>query len=350
MLLDNTRFAYATGRIRVIERLLIDRSGYNRMIDAATVKEAAEVLSEAGYAVAGGTDIFAGKDPRRLGDSFGAHEIENLLEAERRKTGELLMEVSPDEYIANYFLIKNDYHNIKVILKAEFSGAGTYDPAWLSVPGVYEAGKLAGIITGRLYGDMPEIMRKAVSQALDIFGRTGDPQLSDIVLDSARFAQMKEYAAASGDTFLSGLAVVMIDMSNIKSALRCIKLGKAADFAERVLIRGGSMDISFFNALRDAEPQIIAEQLEGTRYGGIISGGIRSYLDEGKLISLEKAADSCIIQYADKAKYVAIGPEPVIRYFVVKEYEIMNAGIILAGKTGGIPGNVIRERIRDAHV
>ena len=49
------------------------------------------------------------------------------------------------------------------------------------------------------------------------------------------------------------------------------------------------------------------------------------------------------------AKYIALGPEPVIAYLMAKETEIKNLRIIFTGKINRLPENTIRERLREAY-
>ncbi len=44
----NTQYAYGVGRIRVIEKRLIDKAKFDRMIEAKTTKEALKMLNGAG--------------------------------------------------------------------------------------------------------------------------------------------------------------------------------------------------------------------------------------------------------------------------------------------------------------
>ncbi len=346
--MESTGYAYATGRVRAMERLLISKSGFDRMIDAKTYEDTLKVLTEAGY----GTDArpegsFTGAAASGLAQA-GVPDPEMILDHERVKLGILIREITPESCLYNFFMIRNDYHNLKVLLKAEFSGqeAGA-TAAVLSWPAIIEPDKLKILVRDRLYAEMHPIMREAVKETLDLFGRTGDPQLSDIILDTARFAQMREYAGEVPGDFTAGLLEIMTDSANIKALLRCRKLKKQADFIRRVIMQGGSIGRDYYSAMLGDSMQEMAEKLQATKYGVFIREGMAVFNATGRMAGIEKAMDRCVTGYVSGGKYVAVGPEPVIRYIVLKEFEIMNAGIILAGKINKITNDVIRERIRE---
>jgi V/A-type H+-transporting ATPase subunit C len=103
----DSSFAYAIGRIRAIEKRLLDKGKFDRMIESKTPEEAIKVVAEAGYAES---------------SSFSGNivDYEIVLKEEERKLFSLLKEISSQSEVFDIFMLKNDYHNIKVILKSEF--------------------------------------------------------------------------------------------------------------------------------------------------------------------------------------------------------------------------------------
>lgn len=73
-------------------------------------------------------------------------------------------------------------------------------------------------------------MKQAVAEAADLFGRGGDPQEIDIIMDKACFSQIADAAEKSGDDFLIGFVRLQIDINNIKSFMRLRQIGKSMAF------------------------------------------------------------------------------------------------------------------------
>lgn len=91
------------------------------------------------------------------------------------------------------------------------------------------------------------------------------------------------------------------------------------------------------------------EALGRTPYQKVCQEGIASYLTTGSLTRFEKLSDDYIINYVKKKRYVVLGLEPLVGYFIAKQTEIRNAGIIMVGKINNISGETIRERLRETY-
>ena len=199
----DTDYLFLSTRVKALERNLLTRERMERMLEGRTAEDAAKVLQECGY----------GELSR-----VGQQELDKMIADQRHKTMEDLSSVAPDPRLIDVFKIKYDYHNIKVLLKAEAMGT---DAARLLV----EAGRVPtdqladGMRTAELKG-VSYTLRRAVSQAREVLSSTGDPQLADFVLDKAYFAEMFELARATGSSFLEGYVRISIDAANLRSLVR----------------------------------------------------------------------------------------------------------------------------------
>ena len=111
--------------LRAREPKLLNAEKASRMLDASTFEEAAKLLTDCGY-----------DDMSQLRSA----EIEQALSDHRKEIFDEIERLSPDKVIPELFRMKYDYHNAKVILKAEametesdhlFSDAGRISPAQL---------------------------------------------------------------------------------------------------------------------------------------------------------------------------------------------------------------------------
>ena len=81
----------------------------------------------------------------------------------------------------------------------------------------------------------------AAREARQVLSTTGDPQLSDFVLDRAYYREMLSCAGDSGSDFLVRYVQATIDAANLRSAVRTLRMGRGADFLRRVLFSGGTV-------------------------------------------------------------------------------------------------------------
>ena len=97
-------YLYISARIHAMENRMLTRERMERMLDARTAEDAAKVLTECGY------EDFPALTPAA---------IEHLLDQARLELFADLRKASPDPGIVDVFCIKYDYHNAKVLLKAQ---------------------------------------------------------------------------------------------------------------------------------------------------------------------------------------------------------------------------------------
>ena len=332
---NDTQYAYSVSRIRAIERKLLDKGKLDRMVDAKSPEEALKVLQEADYGNLGS-------------DTANIYEYENLLGEEYKKVYNLLKEIAPEPDVFDLFLISNDYHNLKVLLKAEFSGQD--DNGLLIESGSIPSGKLKTMIRDRNMSNMPAIMKNAVEESIETYNKTLDPQVIDIILDKASFKQMKDTSIKSGNKFIKDLVTLFIDLANIKVFLRVKALNKSFDFLQKILIAEGSINIKLFIGNLDNPLDSFIDALQFTSIGAFLQEGIENFKSTGTLTKFEKLSDNSIMDYVKKSKYVSLGIEPLVGYLMAKEMEIRNARIVMVGKINNISNEVIKERLREAYV
>lgn len=330
----DTEYAYSVGRIRVIEKRLLNKNDFDRMIDARTPEDALKVLLEAGYS----SD----------GDSMSPYGYELLLKEEQKKVYKLLKEIAPEPEVFNLFLYRNDYHNAKALIKEEFSGQNADNI--LIEPGTITGERLRTLIRDRNFEELHPALHEAIEESIDTFNRTKDPQIIDIILDRACFRQMKEAADASKHDFVINLVAAWIDLSNIRTFLRIKVLGKSSDFLQKSLLPCGKIHHEAFLRNLDNPLDSFIDEIKNQPYEPLYQEGIEGLNNTGNLTGFEKISDNYIISLVRKALYISLGIEPLIGYLIAKEMEIKNARIVMVGKINNIPEDIIRERLRDTYV
>jgi len=342
MLYKDSNFAYAIGRVRAIEKRLLDKGKFDRMIESRTPEEALKVATEAGYTE---SSSFSGN----------AVDYEIMLKEEERKLYTLLKEISSGSEVFDIFLLKNDYHNIKVILKSEFLEIEIDDS--LLNTGLIPVSELKTIILDRdfnklsqLLKDSSEHMKNSIEEVIDTFNRTNDPRHIDLILDKAYFNHILNLSEKYGYSYVKDLIKIIIDTTNIKTFVRIKSLNMTFDLLKRSLISGGDIDISVFLENYEKGSETLLQKTKHTRYYNLISECIGSYMEKESFARLEKLLDDYIINFVKKSKYKTLGIEPLIGYLVGKENEIKNLRIVMVGKINNISNNIIRERLRETYV
>ncbi len=324
-------YLFISSRVRALESGLLTRERMARMLEAPSAEDAAKVLLECGYPEMSPLD---------------GETIRSVLASEHHKVVTELSTMVPDPSIIDVFKVKYDYHNVKVILKSEAMGTDPL-PLLMNMGRVPAKELLEKISSSDLRG-IPAILQEAIGKAKETLGTTRDPQLSDLVLDSAYFQDMFLIAQKAESRFLEGYVRICIDAANLRTAVRTLRMGKSSDFLRDILFSGGNMyPYRVLNAASAggslAELFAMSPLKEAAEAGAAAISG-------GRMTIFEKLCDNALTEYLRGAKYVPFGEAPVISYVAAKESEFTAVRILLTGRMSNIPAEIIQERLRESYV
>lgn len=328
--LKDTDYLFISTYLRSRERNLLTAGRMERMIDAPNAEEAAKVLSEIGYGEF---------------SSVTGQTVSGALAREQEKLFQDLYRFAPDRSVIDVFKVKYDYHNLKALLKARAMGVEA-DRLLLDAGRIPVQELRRAVLEGNT-GNLPEMLRKAADEAVEVLSSTGDPQRSDFVLDKAYYAEMLSAARATRSGFLVNYVKAAIDAANLRSAVRTLRMGKGVDLLRKVLVEGGGIAPDTVQAAALAGN---LESLYRTTFLREAAGLGAAAIQGGGLTAFEKACDDAVTGVAAGAKRVPFGVEAVIGYLVAKEIEFTAVRIIMSGRLAGIDGDTIRERLREAYV
>lgn len=328
--LKDTDYLFISTYLHSRERDLLTAARMERMIEAPTAEDAAKVLQEIGYGELA---------------SVNDQELSAVLAQEQEKLFQDLYRFVPDKAVVDVFKVKYDYHNLKTLLKAR--AVGVDGTRLLLDAGRVSAEEMRRAVTEGEYGSLPELLRRAAIEAGEVLSATGDPQLSDFVLDRAYYAEMLSAARATGSSFLVRYVQAAIDAANLRGAVRTLRMKKGADLLKKVLVEGGSIRADSVQAA--ALSGNLEELYRPTELRAAAELGTAA-AQGGSLTAFEKACDDAVTAVAARAKSVPFGVEAVISYLVAKEIEFTAVRIIMSSRMAGIGGDTIRERLREAYV
>ena len=214
--IKDTDYLYASARVKSIEKNLLSRDRLERMIDAKSLEDALKFLSESGW-------------PEIADYTMAA--VEGVLTDRRSEAFSLIRGLAPDRRLSDIFLIKYDYHNLKAILKSEVTGEETDD--LLIDNGIFTCRQLKAMLQESNFAGMGETMAASLVEARDVLARTQDPQLLDLILDKAMYADMLAMADLFGSAFLKNYVALMIDSANLRMVVRLQHMGKGRDTPPR---------------------------------------------------------------------------------------------------------------------
>ena len=324
-------YAYAVARLHSIENKMPDLDAFFRMAGSGSIGDALRQLSDFGY-------IFNSEE---MTDS------DDMLKTGMIKTIDLLKGLIEEHGYLRILLSKEDYHNLKVLSKAE--ALGVEHPDLLTEGGGFSSEELTELFKDRALDKMSPIMKKAAENALETMSKTGDPQLMDVIYDRAYFEEAGQNAALLGNRFISGYLTLIIDLTNIRSYIRVRKASLGTGFLRKVIIPAGRIGpVVYEKSMEGHDDELIG----ATRYSdieNIVLTGLGCLSGEAAFSEFEKTIDDLVIDYIKPCRYSAFGIEPVISHLIAKEMEIKNIRIILSGIANGLDEDIIKERLRKTY-
>lgn len=322
--MNQTDYAYGVSYIRSIENRLMDKGDIEGLILTKTPEEAMRMLNDKGYS----------------NEPVSPSDFEQLLSKQQSLCWETVREVAPKDAPLDILLYKNDFHNLKVAIKAVFSRKENYETLFLT-PATVDTKIIEQAISEKNFSNLPEMLRRGAERSYEALSNTEDSQLSDIIIDKASMDYTMECALKSKSGFLIDLIRLENTLADIKIAYRAMKTEKNADFLNQALSENSGIkrEILISSALEGEEPLLNYVSQSG-------------YEDAANALKIsvsefEKYQDRAKNAFVQKASMITMGAEPLIAYILKKQAELLSVRIIMSGKINGFDENQIRERLRD---
>lgn len=328
---SDSDYLFLTALLRARQANMISGELLDQMLSSGSFDEAARSLAEAGWP--------------DMSDMDGK-EIDEVLSKRRNDTFADVRRISPQPEVVDFFEVRYDYHNAKTLIKGE--GAGVKAEHLLSNAGRVAPDKLEKAFLEDDYRSVPDALGASMREAKAVLARTGNPQLADFVLDKAYFDEMKKIADVLGNAYAAGYVRLTIDIANLRTAVRCARMKKNAEFMESVLIPGGSV----------SPERLLQAFASGEGLGGVFTSASchdaaalgNEAIKGGRLTAFELECDNVLNRYIKDAKMKGFGAEAVIGYLAAEENNITAVRMVLTGLLTGVDPERLKERLRETYV
>lgn len=308
-----TEYASAVAAVKAMESTLMTQTDIEQLINTSSKSERQAIINS------------------RNGE---AQDISDVWE--------MLMTFASDSKELKILLYRNDFHNLKAVLKAMISNR---EPeTYYITPSNVTLEDLKQAFREKEADILPEYMRETARSAYELLTRTLDGQLSDSLIDCAALDAIQKSAEASGSDFMKHYAALTAACADIKTAYRCSKMGKSRQFLESALCGSSELDKEAMIRSALSGVDILFEYLKKSGYGEAAE------LLKDNPAGFEKWCDDVIMDLAASARMQAFGIEPLAAYYIAKEAELKNIRIINVCKECGTARETITERMRKLYV
>ncbi|MDD3926026.1 MAG: V-type ATPase subunit [bacterium] len=326
---NDIRYAYATGRIRALQKGLIDEAVVRRMLEAPTPEAAFSIMMETPYAA--------------YATGAGISDYERMLEAGLADAYRLIRSISPDGTLADILIRRYDLHNAKIIIKAERMGI---DYRRLMAPvGSIDPDIVVRAWRDRDWRDLPGWLGRIMYRAALMIDNSGDLYLIDLMIDKSWFDDLRLWSEERS-SYLRSWLTARIDTVNIAGMLRSRVSGWSRERWREVFVEGGKVSRSRLEGLYDLTPEQAASGLTGTDYRREIEEGLEGYREHGSLSYMEALFEARLLEALRSERYVTFGPQPLLAYLLRKEAEVRALRTVMIGKLNGLPHDTIHRRLR----
>ncbi len=318
-------YEYSIGSVRAREKHLLTHTDIEQLLACKTTDELCATLRDKGFGE--------------------GNTVDELLQSRTESLWKYLRETSPDFSVFTPFLILNDVHNFKVILKGTMANRAydnlTATPCTVEVPVMVKA------VENRRMSLLPEWMQRPADKAYEALAHTGDARLSDAYVDKAVMQEILRLCETGRSRFLGDYFKNTIFYCNIKTAIRSARTGANREYLKRALVRmeGFDKDAVITVAMKGFEPLLdyLAKRSEYR-----CCDAIEAYRESPS--AFERFVDDRLTLLTKECcKRVSEGAEPMLGYYLGSETEKKVIHIIESGIRTQSGADTIRERLREIY-
>jgi V/A-type H+-transporting ATPase subunit C len=324
----DTRYGFAVGRIRVLEKRFLTKQLLNRLILSASAGEAGRILSEAGY----GRDVDAVRS---------WNQVEALVQEEWRTALELVCQLSRDPAWTDLFRKRIDFHNLRVILRE--STVDERQDNLLREGGQVEIETIRNAVQSKTVKSLPLFLQNAVGHFHEVSDDKRDWQEIDTFIDRAEFQEWQDVLESYPNPFLESWRALESDLVNLRTFFRLKILNRKELSPEKVWLPGGRLNRAVLNSLF-AEPwEEMLRILGKTEYGELIARTIRQIEVDQPFSQWEQMCQEIRLQLIQMARICGFGIEVLFAYFIFKEIELSAVRRIVVGRANSLSKETIEE-------
>ncbi len=268
--MSNNSLVYSNARVKAMENSFLTNEKIVRMAYSDSLEEGFRVLLESSY---GGGLVVDAKD------------YDALLQTEDARVSEFVLEAMPSGQGMESFVVKNDYHNLKAIVKGKYMRLDDVD-FMLMPKGSFDPKEVKDMVYADDYSVLTDLQKTALLE-IDSARANGNtsPRFIDLTLDKACYKEIMSSLKKVKNKFMPKYWQTNIDMMNISCFVRACNAGDKTLFDES-FIDGGKLEKRFFTG----ELSGVLDKLAYTSYPQIAEA-----LKTGDFVAFERIWDNTLL-------------------------------------------------------
>ncbi len=322
--MSNNSLVYSNARVKAMENSFLTNEKIVRMAYSDSLEEGFRVLLESSY---GGGLVVDAKD------------YDTLLQTEDARVSEFVLEAMPSGQGMESFVVKNDYHNLKAIVKGKYMRLDDVD-FMLMPKGSFDPKEVKDMVYADDYSVLTDLQKTALLE-IDSARANGNtsPRFIDLTLDKACYKEIMSSLKKVKNKFMPKYWQTNIDMMNISCFVRACNAGDKTLFDES-FIDGGKLEKRFFTG----ELSGVLDKLAYTSYPQIAEA-----LKTGDFVAFERIWDNTLLNIFKDERNDIFSVAPIAGFYVAKKIEIKIVRMICILLKNDVDKDVIRDRLRELY-
>ena len=306
--MNRNDFILPVSMIKVQEKKLLSEDKLIKMLETNSFKEILRILNDTDYSYS-------------IATITRDDEYEKIINGELERVFKFTREISKNnQEIVDLAALKYEYQNLKLLLKDKGNILDEYN-----------------ISTGII--DKEEIMNN-----FNEVKKYKDLKEACIELDKMYLKHLLKLAISTNIPLFIDYSKISIDRYNVLTFLRLKKQNRNVDYLDDILVDGGNIckeDLikSYFT---NTYLPLFKKKIETKSW--------ETFEKNEDILEIEKVFDNMIISLVKEYKNVTIGPEPIFRYIIAKEYEFKALRLIMSAKLNDIDIELVKSRLRGVYV
>lgn len=318
-------YIYAGTRSKVLERKLLSENQKELLVGAKSVSEMFTVLHDTYVA-----PFLSKEDPESITDALD----KSIVHAK-----ETLQEIAPKPEVLDMLWIKYDFHNLRTIVKGKRLHMDNEKILSLCYnAGVFSPEKLLKSFEEKTLPSLHEKISEAAQKAVDV----QEIYNVDRIISRYYFKTIRDHANNSKDSFIKEFVVLLIDMYNLKAALRVSLIPNLEE--KHVFIGGGTFKQQELETKKD-----VLTRLE-KRFGG--NGRWKKIIEDfdgESYVALEKELDQEEMTFLKERSLIPFSSASLFSYFKAQKNNAQIIGTILTAKRAETKEKELRTILRRSY-
>lgn len=327
---DDGHYLFICAVLAERESEFIDRTRWERLAGSSSIGDFLKVLQETHYS-------------KYINDIEKTGSLQNAVMAENRELLGMLNKNLKEQHnnIKEFYLLRLDLHNIKIIMKADVSGKDMDDIfhefsyTYAQLKNAFENGKFDGIDieTGEIINYARELMHTEKNQ-----------RTRELLLERFYLNRIHEHFSRLGSPMLLDLLRHIIDMYNIKNIYRAKLLDESVPYST-FLYENGFLSIHELSKYEKESTDYFIQSIEKTPYVKMIFQGTHIFQQKHSFSAFESNEDEFVLKFLEQVKLSVANLEKIVYFMMRKRIEMKKLNIALTGALHNIDSERIKNRI-----